>query len=297
MTTPRLPLLGLSLLLAALLMGNGCAGGGGGDAVTSTEVARASAPKRGGGSFKRVANADAPQRNPSEHLIYNGNLTLEAEDKENVTTLADEAVQLIERAGGYVKEDRRELYTAHLALRVPSRNFRPAMDSLEQLSGEVKRKSVETEDVTEEFTDLEARLKSRRDELAQYRRLLERARGVEEMVAVQKQLSDVQEEIERMEGRLNYLSNQIAYSTIKLKINTPREVRRPGFFERVGDNLKSGWQAFLEFLLMLINLWPFVLLAILVIAWVRRSRKRGRKKKAEAAKSSGSGNPPADYGV
>ena len=68
--------------------------------------------------------------------------------------------------------------------------------------------------MTEEFVDLKARLKAKKELEDRYLQLLEQAKNVKEMLEIERELSNIREEIEAKEGRLQYLQNKVTLSTI-----------------------------------------------------------------------------------
>jgi len=110
------------------------------------------------------------------------------------------------------------IYTAHLTLAVfqveagPRARFDEALGSVEK-HGDVLHRDVTAEDVTDEYADLDVRLKNARAMRDRLQQLLQNA-AVKEAIDIEKELGRVTEDIERMEGKLKLLSDQIAFSTI-----------------------------------------------------------------------------------
>jgi hypothetical protein len=132
------------------------------------------------------------------------------------------------------------------------------------------------QDVTEEFIDVEARLKAKKDLEARYLELLKLAKRVEEMLSIESQLSNVRAEIESMQGRLNFLRNQVDYSTIKISYYELTGVDF-GFASKFVHSLRNGWDNLLSFLIAVVNVWPFVLLLAGGIFLFARYRKKVRR--------------------
>jgi len=105
-------------------------------------------------------------------------------------------------------------------LRVPSERLPEVLEAAGGL-GEVKARSVSSQDVTEEFVDLEARLKNARAQEESLRELLARATKVEEILQVRNVLSSIQMEIEQLEGRLRYLNEHSDFATVTVGVFEP----------------------------------------------------------------------------
>lgn len=223
--------------------GGGGGGGGGGDGGAApaeieaqTQVARSGGAGGGGGGGGSDASAANVQ---ARALIQTGRVSLEVERfdraRQNIT-------QTTERYGGFVSDSRREVHrvdnktytTGELVLRVPQTNFSTVMDRV-QAEGKVLEASTSTEDVTDQLVDLEARLRNLKAERDQLRELYKRANTTEDVLAVQRRLSDVQEEIERVEARKQSLERRVALSTIRVELREPRPEPDPDPIEQWYD--------------------------------------------------------------
>ncbi|MEJ2688829.1 MAG: DUF4349 domain-containing protein [Deltaproteobacteria bacterium] len=156
---------------------------------------------------------------PERMLIWKAYLSLEVNDvKEAVGKIAT----LTEQSGGYVESKSESSgESAELALRIPVQLFRGAIASLEEL-GTVKHRSIQGEDITEQYIDVEARLKNKialRDRLKQ---LLEKATAVKDILAIEAELNRVQSDIDSMEGKIKSLKGQVDLATVHVSLK-----RRP----------------------------------------------------------------------
>jgi hypothetical protein len=128
---------------------------------------------------------------------------------------------MAERLGGFMQSQRRGV----IVIRVPAARLNGAIDELETL-GEITEKQVVGSDVTEEWTDLQMRLKSAETGIVRLRELLAKAGKVEDMLKIEAQLQRLTETVERIKGRLRYLDEAITYSTITVKLNAPVSRRK-----------------------------------------------------------------------
>ena len=136
----------------------------------------------------------------------------------NVSNAVARATALVESRGGFVeqKSDHGDS-SARLTLRLPAQAFRAAVTTLEGL-GDVTYRDVRGDDVTEEYVDVEARLKNKlvlRDRLKQ---LLDKAVDVKDVLAIETELNRVQGDIDSMEGRIKLLKNQVDLATVTLSL-------------------------------------------------------------------------------
>ena len=148
-------------------------------------------------------------------LIWKANLTIEVA---NVSKAVCEATAQAEAQGGYVeqKSDQGE-ESASVTLRVPANVFKAAVGSFESL-GKVTFRNLTGEDVTEQYVDVDAKLKNLillRDRLKQH---LDKAVDVKDIVAIETELNRVQTELDSLQGRIKSLKGQVDYSTIVLDL-------------------------------------------------------------------------------
>lgn len=119
-------------------------------------------------------------------------------------------------------------------IRVPAESFEQVMEELRRLGIRVLSEEVSSEDVTEEYVDLQARLRNLEASEAQLRSLMERAETIEDVLAVQQELRKIREEIERLTGRMQFLKESAAESRITVRL-VPAGVQ--------GPLVRQGWSA------------------------------------------------------
>lgn len=179
-----------------------------------------------------------------------------------------------ENNGGYQVE-------SHLVIRVPSKNFDILLAELLKIGSYINSNNVTAQDVTEEYVDIMARLRTKREVERRYVELLRQAKNVTEVLEVEAQLRVIREEIESRQGRLKYLQDQVGYSTIALDyyqpISTYAPEPKPAFFGRIGEAFGGGWDGLLDFTVGLFYTWPFLLISGAIIWLVRRWWKRRKK--------------------
>ena len=156
-------------------------------------------------------------------IISNASIAVEVEV---VQTAITEVRTIAESLGGFVEHlsssGSPEHQRATMTIRVPQDQFLSALERIETL-GEVQSQSVGSEDVSEQFIDLEARLKSSLREEQSLLSLLEKTEGVGEILAIERELSRIRSEIERLQGQLNFLERRVDLATIGVTLIPPRE--------------------------------------------------------------------------
>jgi hypothetical protein len=174
-------------------------------------------PTREGNAKPEPPTFAAPQ--PDRYLIKNAVLAMEVV---NARDVAEQLTSVCKTSGGYVADYRETLDNlghgyVSLQIRVPATQLEGALLQLNSL-GKVLSKQVTTEDVTEEYVDNEARTRNLKKAEERLLSHFDRVRKLEEVVAVEKELTRTRETIERLEGRLKYLSHRVAYSTIHITL-------------------------------------------------------------------------------
>ncbi|NMH87343.1 DUF4349 domain-containing protein [Flavivirga algicola] len=167
-------------------------------------------------------------------------------------------------------------------IKVPKQYFDVLMDSINSVVEFVEYENITTKDVSEEYVDLETRLKTKQEVRQRYETILRnKAITVEDILATEEKLRVIQEEIESAQGRLKFLSNKIAYSTIQVDLyetvsyKEEPESYSKTFLSKMKAGFGFGWNIIEAIVLGLIYLWPVVVFSFLIFFFVR---KRLRKK-------------------
>lgn len=162
--------------------------------------------------------------------------------------------------------------TTDVEMRIPSDKFDAFISSVEKEVNRFDEKRIEVVDVTEEFIDVSARLKTKKELEQHYYALLKQTKNVSEVLQVEEQLNVVRGDIESAEGRIKYLKDRVSMSTLHLRFyeTTSAPV---GFFGQIGKSFVEGWKGMLYFILGIISAWPLVLLISFVLFWIIRRRR------------------------
>ena len=146
---------------------------------------------------------------------------------QNVTQAMSDITELANSSGGWVVGSTRNgNHTAFISFRVPAAGLDIALDEVRTNAVEVKSESSSSQDVTDEFTDLEARLRSQTASEDALITLLGQAQTVEDTLKVQTELARIREDLESMGGRLNLLTQTSAFSLVNVFLNAePTEIQ------------------------------------------------------------------------
>jgi hypothetical protein len=227
----------------------------------------------------------------SRKIIQDAEVTLEVnsplETQRSVTSIA-------EAHGGFVvtseakqrqaEDPTQRVMDVTLMIRVPAPQFGPTRDAILGLSKHVLDNKNTGQDVTEEFIDLEARVKTQKALEAQFLEIMKQAHKVEDALEVQRQIADVRTEIEKLEGRKRFLENRSSLSTITVNLKAPTTivVIATGFGSDVKEAIRESIEVtrglilfLIRFVIVMIPIILFIFLPLGLVAryLIRRSRR------------------------
>jgi hypothetical protein len=197
-------------------------------------------------SSNTKSSENKPTKNNSM-IIYNASLHIEVKNYSKVQT---ELEQIVASMGGYLVKSNvyhhgEQQLSGEATARVPQDKFHPFLKEVEKLSVKVYNRSISGKDVTEEYVDLESRLKSKRVVEERLLTFLEGAKKTEDLLRISNDLAKIQEEIEQVTGRMNYLQNQSALATVTIQMEENKLVVPPINKEGLNTWAKTK-QAFAE---------------------------------------------------
>jgi len=214
--------------------------------------------------------------NVERKIVKSGHLSLEVE---SVVTAMDEIASIADELGGYVvssdKYETDEGPSANMNIRIPVEKFDQAFDRLRQLAIDVPHESTDSIDVTEEYVDLQARLRNLEATESQYLALLERAETVEDTIQVWHELSNIRGQIEQIEGRMKYLERTSDMSFIQISLSEPGALAGPWSPSNAIRSAIRGLVTFLRGIvtaLIWIGIFCWIWIPALVF-YLRRRRK------------------------
>ncbi len=139
---------------------------------------------------------------------------------DDIQEAIDGIAEMATDAGGWVVDSGRwSLHSGSITIRVPADVLDDTIADLRDLANKVDAENTTSRDVTDEYVDLESRLKNQRAAHEALLKLLERAESVDTALAVQRDLSRVQEEVERLSGRIKFLEESSAFSIIRVNLS------------------------------------------------------------------------------
>ncbi len=236
--------------------------------------------------MKLASTVELPNPQPRK-IIYSGQVTLDCENLEKTT---DKLLATVKQMGGYLGDGnssgaKGSVRESTWTVRIPVERYDELMKAISGM-GELKESSQKAQDVSEEFYDAQARLKNLNIEEQRMIDLLKnRSAGLSEVLTVEKEITRVREESERIEGRIRYLAHQSDLSTVTI---TLREVKKfvpvssPSLGTRTGrafhDSLASmrdlGESAVIGVVTVVPWALPFVVLALILLKVTKRPQRQ-----------------------
>ncbi len=187
-------------------------------------------------------------------IIKNGTINLDIKDIENIEKIIEEEIK---KVNGYISSS--SIYKTYgtIVLKIPAEKFDEFINIVPKF-GKITYKTINVEDVTKKYYDLEKRIETKKILQERYKSYLKNAIKVEELLSIERELNNVTTEIESLELEFKNLSHLIAYSTLTLNLSMPgvNEVTR------YLPSLKKG---FLDFGYAFLNFLYVIFFAILYI--------------------------------
>lgn len=254
---------------------------------TDTAVKNAEAGQTADGATGFTGNDVAAGLN--KKLIYKANLTMEVED---YAAAQSEVRNMITLAGGYIigfTENMSDYEKGGtFVMKVPASGFSPFLDNLEKIKNEGIQRSIQGQDVSEEYVDLESRLKAKQLMESQYIEFMKNATKSADLVAFANELGAIQEEIEQIKGRMRYIDQNVSFSTVELRLyqtgesiaNIQKKDQGPLLSRASGaltDSLHALSVMFQWLFVFLAAALPILIVAgiiLVIVLWLRKKFKR-----------------------
>lgn len=218
-----------------------------------------------------------------QKIIKDGSITVKSQD---ISASKKGFDNLLKHLNAYYEtedlQNNDQTTSYNLKIRIPSANFEKLITGIENGKDKIESKNIQTRDVTEEYVDTESRLASKRDYLKRYKEILSKAATVKDILAVEENIRTLQEEIESTAGRLNYLKDQVAFSTLNISLYKEKEFNnnyQDSFLTRVKIAIIQGWTAIVDFMIWVVGIWPYFISMFVLFFIIKRSINIRRSKK------------------
>jgi len=218
-----------------------------------------------------------PEKSQIRKVIWKANIEFQVSNvevaTENIKSIANKYHAFV---SNMKLNSTRSRLSNKITLRVSSSNFDSLLNDIKGESIYIKSIEVNSKDVSEEFVDIESRLKTKKDVRDRYIEILRDKTGdVKDIIEAEEAIRKITEEIEAKEGRLRFLNDQVNFSTITLSLYQEVEyVKEPStyvkpYFEKIYNGLQNGWSIVTNLIIVLVNIWP-ILLILGLLFWKRK---------------------------
>lgn len=216
-------------------------------------------------------------------IIKTGTMGIEVEKYDDAASRVND---IVKKYGGYVSNTTSSQNSSGkkqgtLTLKVPADKYEALVSETGTL-GKVMTQNINANDVTEQYVDLEARLKTQKElEQRLIKLLAEKTARLTDVVEVEQKLASVRQVIESIDGKMRYMRNQSEMSTLTLSLYEPAILTTSsggGFFYELGQSVKKGLRGFTDILAGMITIFiallPVIILGVIIYWIIRRIIKK-----------------------
>ncbi len=225
---------------------------------------------------------------PSRMIIKTGWLNLVVKD---IGEAIKKISKFVEENGGWVVSsnvyETEKIPSGSITVRVPAEKFDQAKDYFKSLAVRVSSESTQSQDITEEYVDLQSNLRNLEAAEEQLLEIMKRAGKINEVLDVYRELTNIRQQIEKIKGRMQYLeqSAKMSLITVNLALSEellpipPGEKWRPKYvFLQTWKSVLNFWKGFSYFLIKLVvwsQVWipTLILVAVFIRIWRKKKRK------------------------
>lgn len=203
----------------------------------------------------------------------------------NVKIATHQIKQVAFKYGAYISDLRFEnnLYKKEnrFTIKIPQQYFDSVMDSISNFAEFVDYENITTQDITEEYIDIQTRLNTKLEVKQRYESILRKnAITVEDILATEDKLRIIQEEIEAAQGRLKYLTSKVAFSTIQIDLYETVDYKEEPisynktFWSKIKNAVSFGWDFIASLFIGIIHIWPLIIIGVITFIFFKRRSKK-----------------------
>jgi len=244
----------------------------------------------GNSDIKAVTEDSRPRtgtvKDTAKKIIKEGDISFETS---NIKQTRTAIVAALKKTSGYLAEETetndgegsRKEYV--LKTKIPAKYFDQFLSDVSATAVKIDSKNISMRDVTTQYIDMATRLQNKKLLEARYLSLLKQANKMGDILQVENKLTEIRSDIESEQGQLNYLSKQVAYSSLDITFYTKHvdPVDKPyGIGDKLISAIVKGWDLLQDLCFGIVGLWPVITVAVILIWMFSKWR---RKKKALAS--------------
>ena len=210
---------------------------------------------------------------------------IEIDELKDVDASKERVGHLLSSLNGFVVSEKfrsnRNFDEYDMELRVPADSLDKFVASLNGLEGKISKRNFYSEDLTAKYLDSKSRKETKQAMLENYRRLLSTAKDVEDLLAIQERIDEIQEDAEAMSKVIMKIDYDVEFSSVDLTLSSYRSSdygeKEETFLSKVADAFKGG----LDVIVGLIKIWPLYIIAGVIVYFVRKRKLKKAKKNDE----------------
>ena len=242
-------------------------------------------------NYKEQTEDNSYNTQDKRMIIRTGTMSMEVDSYDETEVKIKD---IVKNFGGYLTNSASKLNAdgkkqGSITIRVATEKFDEMITELSKI-GKVMNRNISGKDVTEEYMDADARLKTQRELESRLLKLLEeKTARLTDVVEVEQKLANVRENIEKTEGKMRYLKDQASYSTLTVSVYEPSLLNTSsggGFFYELGQGVKKGLSGFTSVLrsmiTVIIALSPIIIIVLIIAYFTVRYFRKKKAAKAQA---------------
>jgi len=221
-------------------------------------------------------------------IIYTASSVIDVKD---LNGAHDSIINKTREMGGYVANSSIRDMNSQITVRIPASKLESFLEFLDTLGGDVKETSISSDDITDQYTDVDSRIRNLKAQETQLIEIMKKAQTVEDTLKIQSELFRVRGEIESLEGRINMWDKLIEYSTVNISLRKVQEIGQKDVkistisFNEIINGMSNGFKTTLNFvirfisgffivLISLLPITPFIALAAWIVIKIRKKRNK-----------------------
>lgn len=204
----------------------------------------------------------------------------------------DKLTKLVDDHKGYIESSNLNIDTGRngdenirnfgASIKIPQEESNKFKNEIVKI-GKIIYQSSYTNDLTSSYKDINIRLSSKEKELDKLNDLMKNAKNIDETMAIQARILEVEEEIDQIKSMIKDVDNKVTYDTFDININEVYDYNNyannnPDFSSRIKEAFKDSIHIFSKFwqdlLVAIVSIWPLILVAIIIIYIIKKSKEK-----------------------
>lgn len=204
----------------------------------------------------------------------------------------DKLTKLVDDHKGYIESSNLNIDTGRngdenirnfgASIKIPQEESNKFKNEIVKI-GKIIYQSSYTNDLTSSYKDINIRLSSKEKELDKLNDLMKHAKNIDETMAIQARILEVEDEIDQIKSMIKDVDNKVTYDTFDININEVYDYNNyannnPDFSSRIKEAFKDSIHIFSKFwqdlLVAIVSIWPLILVAIIIIYIIKKSKEK-----------------------